>query len=160
MVPFLQRAGLLGEQVTDEQRALLEAAAPLVQERMTKLVEVVDMLGFLFVDDAAFRIDPADGEKLLNEDGKAVVKAAHEALSGLPEWETAGDRRGPPGRADRGPGAQAPQRVRPGAGRGDGAPGLAAAVRVAGAARSRALAGPARRRPAGLRRQVMEVAEA
>jgi glutamyl-tRNA synthetase len=89
MVPFLQRAGLLGEQVTDEQRALLEAGAPLVHERMTVLGECVDMLGFLFVDERSFERDPADAEKLLNEDGRTIVKAAHDALAALDDWETA-----------------------------------------------------------------------
>jgi glutamyl-tRNA synthetase len=46
------------------------------------------MLGFLFVDDDEFELDPADAEKLLNEDGKAVVKAAHDALGALSSWET------------------------------------------------------------------------
>lgn len=89
LVPVLQAAGVLGEEVTDEQRALLTAAAPLVHERMTTLTESVEMLGFLFVDDDAFERDPADAEKLLNEDGKAVVKAAHDALGALDVWETA-----------------------------------------------------------------------
>jgi glutamyl-tRNA synthetase len=47
------------------------------------------MLGFLFVADEEFRRDPADVEKLLNEDGRAVVKAAHDALAGLDSWDTA-----------------------------------------------------------------------
>jgi len=89
MVPFLQRAELLGDEVTADQRALLEAAAPLVHERMTVLGEAVDMLGFLFVDEADFERDPADAVKLLNEDGRGVVKAAHDALAELPAWETA-----------------------------------------------------------------------
>jgi glutamyl-tRNA synthetase len=47
------------------------------------------MLAFLFVSDQAFERDPADVEKLLNEDGRAVVKAAYDALAGLDSWETA-----------------------------------------------------------------------
>jgi glutamyl-tRNA synthetase len=89
MVPFLQAAGLLDEQVGDDQRALLAEAAPLVHERMTTLGECVDMLGFLFVDDAKFERDPADAEKLLNEDGRGVVKAASDALADLATWDTA-----------------------------------------------------------------------
>jgi glutamyl-tRNA synthetase len=88
MVPYLQRAGVLAEQVTDEQRDLLTKAAPLVHERMTTLGESVAMLGFLFVDDAHFELDAADAEKLLNEEGRAVVKAAHDALSDLGSWDT------------------------------------------------------------------------
>ncbi len=88
MVPYLQRAGVLGDAVTEEQRALLREAAPLVHERMVTLGESVDMLGFLFVDEAHFRRDPADAEKMLNEDGRTVVKAAHDALASLEEWST------------------------------------------------------------------------
>jgi glutamyl-tRNA synthetase len=88
LVPVLQAAGVLDEHVSDEQRALLAAAAPLVQERMTTLSESVEMLGFLFADERTFERDPADAEKLLNEDGKAVVKAAQDALASLETWQT------------------------------------------------------------------------
>jgi glutamyl-tRNA synthetase len=88
MVPYLHRAGLLDEQPTEEQRALLLAAAPLVQERMVTLSESVEILGFLFAEDA-FRRDPADAAKLLEtDDGRKVVGAAHDALAALPAWET------------------------------------------------------------------------
>ncbi len=60
MVPFLQAADVLGDEVTEDQRALLAQAAPLVHERMTTLAECVEMLGFLFVDEGAFTRDPAD----------------------------------------------------------------------------------------------------
>ena len=88
LVPVLQAAGVLDEHVTDEQRALLAEATPLVQERMTTLSESVEMLGFLFTAEDAFERDPADVEKLLNEDGKAVVKAAQDALASLESWES------------------------------------------------------------------------
>jgi glutamyl-tRNA synthetase len=89
MVPYLQRAGVLDGEVSDVQRRLLVDAAPLVHERMVTLAESVEMLGFLFVPDDRFRRDPSDVEKLLNEDGRAVVKAAHDALATLDGWETA-----------------------------------------------------------------------
>ncbi len=88
MVPYLQAAGFLGPEVTAEQRALLREAAPLVHERMVTLGESVEMLGFLFVDEDRFRRDPADAEKMLNEDGRGVVKAAHAALAALESWTT------------------------------------------------------------------------
>jgi glutamyl-tRNA synthetase len=88
-VPYLQAAGVLGPEPDDAQRALLAEAAPLVHERMTTLDESVDMLGFLFVAEEEFRRDPTDVEKLLNEDGRAVVKAAHDALAALDSWDTA-----------------------------------------------------------------------
>jgi glutamyl-tRNA synthetase len=89
MVPYLQGAGVLPAEVSDEQRRLLERAAPLVHERMTTLAEAVDMLGFLFVDEASFERDPADAAKLLDETGRGVAKAAHDALAEIPTWDTA-----------------------------------------------------------------------
>jgi glutamyl-tRNA synthetase len=57
---------------------------PLVAERINKLTESVDMLGFLFVDEAAFeRVDE------IAESGREVVQAAYDALAALPEWTTA-----------------------------------------------------------------------
>jgi glutamyl-tRNA synthetase len=89
MLPFLRQAGAFGDAVTDDQRALLLAAAPLVQERMVTLAESVEMLGFLFVDEAVFTRDPADSAKLLEtEEGRRIVEAAHDALASLPSWET------------------------------------------------------------------------
>jgi len=89
LLPYLQRAGVLGESVTDEERALLAQAAPLVHERMTTLGESVEMLDFLFLDESRFTRDPADTAKLLDDDGRAVVKAAHDALAALETWDTA-----------------------------------------------------------------------
>jgi glutamyl-tRNA synthetase len=81
---------VLGEEVTAEQRSLLERATPLVQERMVTLGEAVTMLDFLFLDAERFELDPADAAKMLDDDGKAVVKAAHGALAELGTWDTAG----------------------------------------------------------------------
>jgi glutamyl-tRNA synthetase len=88
VIPFLQHAGLVADPVTDEQRAVLTAAMPLVGERINKLTEAVDMLSFLLVDEAEFALDPTDAEKLLNEDGLAVVRAAYDAVSDLDAWTT------------------------------------------------------------------------
>jgi glutamyl-tRNA synthetase len=46
------------------------------------------MLGFLFAGDE-FARDEADADKLLHtDDGRTVVKAAHDALVALDQWET------------------------------------------------------------------------
>ncbi|MFW6776194.1 glutamate--tRNA ligase [Nocardioides sp. CPCC 205120] len=87
-VPFLVGAGLVADPPTPEQAALLAGAMPLVAERINKLTEVVDMLGFLLVDEAAFTREPADVEKVLTEDGLAVVQASYDALEPLEEWTT------------------------------------------------------------------------
>jgi glutamyl-tRNA synthetase len=88
VLPYLQGAGVVADPVTDEQRDLLERAMPLVAERMNKLTEAVDMLGFLFVPEDGFTRDPADVEKVLDADGRKVVSAAYDALAALPEWTT------------------------------------------------------------------------
>ncbi|MFA6574414.1 MAG: glutamate--tRNA ligase [Nocardioides sp.] len=88
-LPFLKAAGVVADPVSDPDTTLLELAMPLVAERINKLTEAVDMLGFLFVDEAAFTRDPADAEKLLDEAGRDIVQASYDAVSGLREWSTA-----------------------------------------------------------------------
>jgi glutamyl-tRNA synthetase len=88
-LPFLKTAGVVSDPVSDADAQLLEQAMPLVAERINKLTEAVDMLGFLFVDEASFAVDEADAEKLLNDDGRAIVARALPALEALSEWSTA-----------------------------------------------------------------------
>ena len=88
VIPFLQQAGVVSDPVTDDERALLDSAMPLVNERMNKLAEAPDLLGFLFVEESAFTRDEADVEKLLTEDGRAVVQASYDALAALDSWTT------------------------------------------------------------------------
>jgi glutamyl-tRNA synthetase len=88
VLPYLQKAGLVADPVTAGQEHLLSQAMPLVAERMNKLGEAVDLLGFLLVDEARFTRDAGDVEKLLDVDGRGVVKAAHDALAALDTWST------------------------------------------------------------------------
>ena len=82
-LPYLAAAGLVADPPTTDQQALLDAAMPLVAERINKLTESVEMLGFLFVDETAFElVDDID------DAGRDVVQAAHDALVALPEWTT------------------------------------------------------------------------
>jgi glutamyl-tRNA synthetase len=88
-LPFLKAAGVISDPVSDADAQLLELAMPLVAERINKLTEAVDMLGFLFVDEADFTRDPADAEKLLDDDGRRIVQASYDAVAELREWSTA-----------------------------------------------------------------------
>ncbi len=90
LVPYLQATGALGTQVTPQQHALLRAATPLVQERMTVLSEGAQMLHFLFVADSAFQLDPDDAAKVLSPDGCTVVLVSRDALAALQSWDTDG----------------------------------------------------------------------
>jgi glutamyl-tRNA synthetase len=88
ITPYLQSAELIGPDPTAEQRELLRAATPLIQERMTTLVEAVDLLGFLFVPEHVFTVDPADAAKALDEGGIGVVQASGKTLGAVDEWTT------------------------------------------------------------------------
>jgi glutamyl-tRNA synthetase len=88
VTPYLQRAGLLADPPTDAQQTLLDAAMPLVHERMNKLTEAVDMLGFLFVDEVEY--DQDDVAKVLDDEGRTVAAAARDALAAAEDWTTEG----------------------------------------------------------------------
>ncbi|WP_395694283.1 glutamate--tRNA ligase [Nocardioides sp.] len=89
VLPYLRDAGVVSDPLGDADAQLLEQAMPLVAERINKLTEAAGMLGFLFVDEADFRVDEADAAKLLDESGRAVVQASYDALAGLGSWSTA-----------------------------------------------------------------------
>ncbi|WKN50625.1 glutamate--tRNA ligase [Nocardioides sp. Arc9.136] len=87
-LPFLEDAGVV-DATSAADRQLLDLAMPLVAERINKLTEAVDMLGFLFVAEEDFTRDEADAAKLLDEKGVEVVQAAYDAVAGLETWSTA-----------------------------------------------------------------------
>ncbi|HKY59044.1 MAG TPA: glutamate--tRNA ligase [Aeromicrobium sp.] len=62
----------------------LAPVVPLIQERMAVLTEAPAMTRFLFVDDVTI-----PDELALDDAGRDVVRAAHDALAGVAEWTTA-----------------------------------------------------------------------
>jgi glutamyl-tRNA synthetase len=87
VVPFLARVGLVADPPTLEQRTVLEAIAPLAQERMIVLSDAVGLLGFLFTEDV--EIDPAAAARqLAGPEAAEVLDAATRALAELEEWTT------------------------------------------------------------------------
>jgi len=84
LVPYLAQAGVIGEEPTDEQRALIAAAAPLVQERMQLLGEAPGLLGFLFVDEVTYADDALAG---LPANTGEVLVASVGALELVPDTE-------------------------------------------------------------------------
>lgn len=92
LVPYLHAAGLVPADsyadLAPAHRALLDAGAPLVQERMTLLGEAVGMLGFLFVADDALSVED-DARAALRDDAAAVLDASAAALGGLTAFTTA-----------------------------------------------------------------------
>jgi glutamyl-tRNA synthetase len=90
IIPFLQRARLVGDPPTAEQAAVITVAAPLIQGRISKLSDAPVMLGFLLVSEDKFVIDAEDAAKSLGPDAVPKLNAAREALAGLGSW-TAGE---------------------------------------------------------------------
>ncbi|CAN5816051.1 glutamate--tRNA ligase [soil metagenome] len=82
--PYLVDAGVVTPPVTSEQRALLAALTPLVQERMQTLAEAVDLIGFCFADTVDYD-DKAVRKHLKGRAGE-VLEAAAGALDGLGSW--------------------------------------------------------------------------
>jgi glutamyl-tRNA synthetase len=69
------------------QAALIEAAAPLIQTRISRLTEAVGMLAFLFAgDDGGFKVEPEDAERFLTPDALPVLQAAEVALAEVEPW--------------------------------------------------------------------------
>ncbi len=86
IVPFLQRAALLGDPADPDALQLLERATPLVHERIEVLTDAVGMLRFLFVSDADFAVDADDAAKLLTTATRPTIQASLDALESLGEW--------------------------------------------------------------------------
>ncbi len=89
LVPYLRQAGVVtastyGE-LTDEQRATLDAAAPLAQTRMQLLGEAGELLRFLFIDAAELEYNQKALNKL-KESAPQALHAAADVLSGLDEF--------------------------------------------------------------------------
>jgi glutamyl-tRNA synthetase len=93
VVPYLRVFGLVPAGVFEDlppgAQALLEAAAPLVQPRMTLLDEAPGMLGFFFAADDAVDLEP-QALAALGPDAGAALEASIGALAGVGEWTAAG----------------------------------------------------------------------
>jgi glutamyl-tRNA synthetase len=86
IIPFLRAASLVDDPPSAAQAAVIAAAAPLIQGRISKLADAPRMLGFLLVDEADFAVDPDDGARVLVPDAAPVLRAAHDGLAGAEPW--------------------------------------------------------------------------
>jgi glutamyl-tRNA synthetase len=86
IVPYLQSAGVLGSEITAQQESILEAAAPLIQERIVVLSEAPELLEFLFktADEISIAEDAKAG---LPENAGAIATAAVAAIEAIDESE-------------------------------------------------------------------------
>jgi glutamyl-tRNA synthetase len=81
-LPFVQAAGY-----PDADPALLERAAPLVAERVTHLVEVPGMVGFLLTDPVELDQDAA--ARVLTDEARAFLVDAAKRLEAVEPWTAA-----------------------------------------------------------------------
>lgn len=84
IIPRLAAAGFVADPPTEDQSSVLDAAVPLIQERLETLAQVPDMVGFLFVSAA----EVPDAEiATLDSEAHTVLGAAEGALTELDEWK-------------------------------------------------------------------------
>src|SRR6202034_692061 len=86
IIPFLAEDGLVGDPPSADELAVVTAAAPLIQGRISKLSDAPNMLRFLLVDDAQFAVDPDDAARALGPDAVPALEAAHDVLTSLEPW--------------------------------------------------------------------------
>jgi glutamyl-tRNA synthetase len=79
----------VGRELTADDRALLAAAAPLVQERSVVLSDAARMLRFLFVAEEAFTVEEDAAAKNLGADAIPVLDAALTGLDALEDFTAA-----------------------------------------------------------------------
>ena len=82
LVPYLAAADLVHDPLTADEQQTLDAAAPLVQERMQLLGEAPGLLGFLFRDEVVYDDDALAG---LPDNAGPVLVASVGALELVPE---------------------------------------------------------------------------
>lgn len=86
LIPYLQADGVVDGELTEREKQILNAAAPLVHTRMDLLADASPMLGFLFVaDDDLVYEDQA--VKKLKDNAVEVLAAARSALQPLEEFK-------------------------------------------------------------------------
>ena len=83
VIPFLVRSNVLAEPLSDDQRHILMAAIPLIQERLDTLAQAVGMLSFLFVDEVQIESEVREAMDV------SVVSAALAALEPVSPWSAA-----------------------------------------------------------------------
>jgi glutamyl-tRNA synthetase len=84
LLPYLQSAGVVGSTLSVDEIAILDAAAPLIQERLVVLSEAPDLLGFLFTTADQIKIE-ADALEGMPENVAEVLRAAIDAISKIDE---------------------------------------------------------------------------
>lgn len=83
LMPFLRKAGL------DADREMLRRITPLIQERLKRLSDAVVMVDFFFSESIEYNPARLVEKDMTKEDALRVLRAAREALKGLPCFDEA-----------------------------------------------------------------------
>jgi glutamyl-tRNA synthetase len=86
ILPYLQRAGIVGDPPTDAERARIEELVPLIQERLVLLGEAPDLLRLFFDRPEQYDHALLVPKKLDPPTTRNALVAAAEMLSGLDVW--------------------------------------------------------------------------
>ncbi|MFM2321358.1 MAG: hypothetical protein RL612_505 [Actinomycetota bacterium] len=86
IVPYLKSAGVLGATVSAAEDVILDAAAPLIQERITVLGEAPDLLAFLFKQTSEIVIED-DARAGLPENAAEIAAVSADALEAVSDAE-------------------------------------------------------------------------
>lgn len=87
-LPYLQKAGVVGDSPGLRDHEILKGILPYVQERVALLGEVPPMVAFLFTSDDGLVIAD-DARSTLGDQASTVLDAALAALEPLEDWATA-----------------------------------------------------------------------
>jgi glutamyl-tRNA synthetase len=89
LLPFWQEAGLVPEPCPDEMRASLVDLVPLVQERLTRLEQVVEWTRFLFVEIESPPLEMLVGKSMTPSESLDALTAARVLLREAEPYEAA-----------------------------------------------------------------------
>ncbi len=85
IVGYAVDAGQLPQDFNPAHVAMLRAAVPIIQERLTLLADAIPQLRFLLIDDAELEIE-AESFATLREDAAAVLDATIDVVAGLDQF--------------------------------------------------------------------------
>ncbi len=81
LLPILQKDGLVSDPVTAEEKAVLDGAMPLVQERLKFTTEVSEMIRFLFKEIDSYVVEDAVPKKMELDQIPPILDAAVDILA-------------------------------------------------------------------------------
>jgi len=87
LLPFMQKAGLVADPCPEEVQARLRWLVPLVQERIRRLEDVVEMTAFMFQDVETPPAEKLVGKKMTPEESLAALRTVRGVLAGVEPFE-------------------------------------------------------------------------